>query len=46
MGNSHKYENSKYSEAKLELYDLLDKGEKGRNGVLDFKNENGPFTGN
>lgn len=39
MGNSHKYENSINSEVILGTYDILDKGEKGRNKILDFRND-------
>lgn len=45
MGNSYEYENSKDIGAKLNIYIILDKGEKGESGVLDFKSENGQFTG-
>lgn len=49
VGNSPKHENPKNSEATLNIYDILDKGEKGSRGergkVLDFRIENGQFTG-
>ena len=40
MGNSHRYENSQDSEA----YKTFWTKEKGENGVLGFKRENGQFT--
>ena len=48
MGNLHKHENSKDSEATLGIYDILDKGAKvGMSGgcVLDFRNKNKQFAG-
>ena len=45
LGDSYKHENSKDNEAKLGMYVLSDKEEKGGT-VLDFKSENGWFTAN
>ena len=45
MWNSHKHENSKDSEATLGINDILDKEEKGGVVVIDFRSENGQFTG-
>ena len=44
LGDSYKHENSKDNEAKLGMYVLSDKEEKGGT-VLDFKSENGQFAG-
>lgn len=43
MGNSWKHENSKDSEIKLGICDILEKGKKGADGILDFRSENGPI---
>lgn len=40
MGNPHRNENYKDSEAKLGINVILDKGEK-RSEILDFKSQNG-----
>lgn len=45
MENSHKHENAKDSEATLGIDDVLDKEEKGRNGVLDLGSGSGLLTG-
>ena len=45
MRNSHRHENSKNSEATLGIYNILDKGEKKGNKVLDFRSEKGRFMG-
>lgn len=41
MGNSNKYENSKYSEATLRIYDIFGQRRKAEDGVLDFISANG-----
>ena len=38
--NSHKHENSKDSESAFGVDDILSKGEKEGNTVLDFRSEN------
>ena len=45
-GNSHKHKKSKDTETKLGIYDILDKGEKGVDGILNSKSKNGLFTAN
>lgn len=43
--NSHRHENSKDNETTLGICNILDKGEKGEDRVLDFRSENGQFIG-
>ena len=44
IGNSHRYEKSKDSEATLGICDIFEQ-RRGGNEVLDFRSENGQFTG-
>lgn len=41
MGNSNKHEKSKDNQAILGIYDILDGKERGWEGELDFRHENG-----
>lgn len=45
VGNSNRRENSKHSEATLDIEDILDKGVKEGGQGLGVRSENGPLTG-
>lgn len=44
IGNSHTHENFKDNEATLDIYDILGKGERWGDRVLDFRSEKGQLT--
>ena len=44
-GDSHKHDNSKGSEAMLGTYEIFKQRRRAGKEVLDFRSENGQFTG-